>query len=340
MAVYILNIMMAGIDYSLADIDTRSCFFFTQSAQSQLYERLKHEPNIKGAVILSTCNRTELYLSCTDEVEINPFELLCRLMGADINSFQCLHRVRRGDEVFWHLCRLACGVKSQIWGEDQIITQVKTAIAFARENQVTDHNLEVLFRTAVTAAKKIKTTVRFSNADRSVADKTLHVLNLHRTQIAPVRSVLVIGSGQVGRMVACELVKHGYSVAMTRRHHCAKSTDIPAGVNIRDYACRYEDLGDFEAVVSATNSPHHTLTYEAFVNLPVRPGLLIDLAVPRDIDKRIAELPGVSLKDIDSIAKAEVIADHTRQLMEIDAIIEKYNGEFTRWKQYRALVTV
>lgn len=340
LAVCILTLLMAGIDHSLADLDTRALFSFTHAAQAHLYACLCCEPGVSGAVILSTCNRTELYLSCDDSNDhdpssVNPFEILCRLAGVDYASYQHLHKSRADRAVFWHLCHLASGTKSQIWGEDQIIAQVKTAIELARENQATDRHLEVLFRTAITAAKKIRTTVRFTNAERSVAAKTLSWLEQHRPVGQPAPAVLVIGCGQVGRLVASELAAHGYPVAMTRRVHHGQTADFPAGVRAIDYHSRYQEIGDFDAVVSATTSPHQTLSYNEFAALPRRPGLLVDLAVPRDIDKQIASLTGVSLVDIDSLAYSDIVEDHARQLVEIDGIIEHYGKAFKRWMQYR-----
>ncbi|MFQ9800383.1 MAG: hypothetical protein ACLR23_17300 [Clostridia bacterium] len=143
-----MNIRMAGIDYSMAGIDIREQFSLTKSAQREVYRSLKQDRRIFGAVLVSTCNRTELYLSCEAGYEPNPFEILCHIVGQNYEDYTLLHKMRCGDDVFWHLSQMACGAKSQIWGEDQIITQVKNSLLFARENQGTDAYLEVLFRMA------------------------------------------------------------------------------------------------------------------------------------------------------------------------------------------------
>lgn len=329
---------MAGIDHSIANLDQRSCFALSTDAQRELYAHLLQWPGIRGAVIISTCNRTELYVSVEPGSVVDPFQLLCQLLDVDIEAYRDHYRLRQGDLVFRHLCHLACGTKSRIWGEDQIIAQVKDALALSRDCSATDQHLEVLFRTAITAAKKVRSTIRFSNAECSVAKKALAVIRRHRVEYPGdqrLTDVLVIGSGLIGRMVAAELVDHGYRVAVTRRMHGGKSHCFPAGVQLIDYHDRYAHLENYSVVVSATSSPHHTLVLEFFRQVIQKPMLLIDLAVPRDIDPRIAGLPGMIVEDIDSIASDEIQDDHACQLQAIDAVIEKYSQDLQRWRDYR-----
>ena len=153
---------MAGIDHSMAGIDIRQRFSLAKSRQQQILQALFHMEMVEGAVLLSTCNRTEIYLSCREGFSPDPFALFCQAANLPFEDCQGLYKVRRGEECFDHLCLLGSGALSQIWGEDQIITQVKNAITLAREEHCADSLLEVFFRTAVTAAKKIKTTLRFT----------------------------------------------------------------------------------------------------------------------------------------------------------------------------------
>ena len=127
---------MAGIDYSLASLQQREQFALTQSRQRQLLCWIKDQPGILGAVLLCTCNRTELYLSYFPDTAPDPVEMLCGQLHIREQTARPLFRVRQGEkEVFFHLGRLSCGAKSQIWGEDQIITQVKNALALSREEK-------------------------------------------------------------------------------------------------------------------------------------------------------------------------------------------------------------
>lgn len=327
-----MNICMAGIDHSLAGIDIREKFSFTKSRCQELYDSLRQQRGVLGAVLLCTCNRTEVYLSCAEGHAPDPFLLLCAAMGEDAAQYVQLHRCRRGREVFWHLCRLACGAKSQIWGEDQIITQVKNAQAHARACGAIDSYLEVTFRTAIAAAKDIKTQVRFSRAVDSVAVQTLTAI---KSFGQPVEEVLVIGNGEVGKLVARALIDSGYRVSMTLRQYKYSQVELPSGAQAFDYSQRYEQMPRFDAVVSATSSPHHTIKLEGFTQLQRQPALLIDLAVPRDIQRSIGQLPGITLYNVDTLSGQDIAADHRRQLEEIDRLIEKHYADLQKWRRYR-----
>lgn len=323
---------MAGIDYSMAGLAIREKFSFTKTSQHAIYQYIMQQPGIRGGVIITTCNRTEIYLSYeNDECEDDPFGLLCAAIGEDSGAYGTLHKLRAGKEVFWHLCRLACGARSQIWGEDQIITQVKQAQATARECGAADSYLEVLFRMAITAAKKIKTEVKFPRNGNSVACKTKALLE---RQMPCIRNVMVIGNGEVGKMVA-ETLKQHYAVAMTLRQFKHGDMQIAQGVETMEYASRYSRMGDFDAIVSATLSPHYTIEKETFAALPVRPGILVDLAVPRDIDPAIGNMQGVKLYDVDNIADGTIREDRQRLMGEIDGFIAKYYDDFCKWLRYK-----
>ena len=115
-----------------------------------------------GCVLISTCNRTEIYPPPAGRGAPDPAALLCAAAGQEHAPFSHAFVTRRGEDAARHLCEVAAGLKSQIWGEDQIVSQVKTAIAAAREFGGADSVLETLFRTAVSAAKEVKTNVRLT----------------------------------------------------------------------------------------------------------------------------------------------------------------------------------
>ncbi len=327
-----MNLSMAGMDYSLAGIEIRERFALTKSRLHDVYAALKQEPGVCGAVLIATCNRTELYLSTRDDDGRDPFDLLCKALEIDPAGFRAFYRVRRGRDVFHHLGLLSCGAKSQIWGEDQIISQVKNAIEDARGHHAADSVLEVLFRTAITAAKKIKTDLTFSRADGSVADKTARVL---LRQPVPPRRVMVIGNGEIGRLVAQTLVQRGFDTSITLRHYKHGLAEAVDGVTTLDYGERYAQMNTFGAVVSATLSPHFTVEAAPFAALSRRPAVMVDLAVPRDIDPAIGKMKGTCLYDVDSLAGAEIQEDRQRLLRQIEPILQKYDGDFQRWCRFK-----
>jgi len=141
-----LNIRMTGLDWRKAPIGLREALSFTRSRVVELDRLLRAAEGVEGCVLLSTCNRTELYLSCASGAEPEPGALLCAAAGLPYAPFAGAFVTRTGEEAARHLMEVAGGLRSQIWGEDQILTQVKGAAAAAREAGTADGVLEILFR--------------------------------------------------------------------------------------------------------------------------------------------------------------------------------------------------
>ena len=157
-----MSISMIGIDYSRASVDIRAQFSFTKKNAVTALEHLKQESGILGGVLLSTCNRMELWASTQEDWQGSLYDFLCREKEKEPEAYRQYFVERTGEAAAEHLFYLTSGLKSQILAEDQIITQVKDALALSREAYCTDNVLEVLFRKAVTGAKRVKTEVTFS----------------------------------------------------------------------------------------------------------------------------------------------------------------------------------
>lgn len=323
--------MMSGVDYEIAPLDVRELFSFTKSALENAYKEIIAMDNILGVVIISTCNRSEIYLSLEENAEIDPFLVLCEVLSLDYNKYLYLHKNEEGIAVMEHLCQLASGIKSQIWGEDQIITQVKNAIVVAREQNASDNILEVLFRNSIAAAKKIKTSVNLTSRENSVFYKVLQIIKSKNT----IKKVMVIGSGEIGKIMVNSLVENGYHTITTYKTYKYKvGIDNDKAISI-DYFERYNYLFDCDAIISATLSPHHTIDAEVIKKSEKIPSIFIDLAVPRDIDPKVRELPNVILYDIDTLCRAEIKENHMDQIAEIEKIIPKYINDFEKWYKYK-----
>ncbi len=319
-----VNIQMSGIDHSLADVSKRECFALSSNRQREIFQKAKENEDILGLVILSTCNRTEIYLSLKDGTDLDPFKLFLE----DIEDGQ--YRRLSGKQAFLHLGSLSCGAQSRIFGEEQILTQVKSAIAFSRENAASDNLLEVFFRSAIAAAKKVRTQVRFQQSGKSAAEAARRILD--NRDIG--KKILVIGNGEVGRQTARELLSSGYKVSMTRRQYRHSPVSIPKGAEIVDYDRRYEVMCGFDAVISATASPHFTVSKDQLLKCSKIPSLFIDLALPRDIEPQVGEIEGISLLDIDEVADStERFAQREKLLSEIEPFLQQGYEEFMKWKQ-------
>ncbi len=333
-----INIHMAGIDFNKASIEYRERFAMTAAVQAELLRDIKKRADVLGCVIISTCNRMELWVSYDEEPQKKPFDLLCERFCAEPSKYSDYFTLREGEEAVNHLFELACGLKSMVFGEEQILSQVKDAIAFAREQEAADPLLEALFRHAVTAAKKAKTKVRLIAVDRSVAGTMKRLL---KDKLGDLRGVdcLVIGNGEMGKLAAKELISEGAKVTMTLRQYKNGFSEIPAHSRVVDYEERYEQFEKSKAIISATRSPHYTLTYEKILPFAGHEEkYLFDLAVPRDIDPRIAGLKNIRLFDIDDLGARMASGGENAGVAEIREIIGEEMAEFYRWQSVRGIM--
>ncbi len=333
-----MSISMIGIDYSRASVDIRSQFSFTKKSAAAALEHLKREMGVFGGVILSTCNRMELWASTKEDWQGSLYEFLCREKEKEPEAFRRYFIERKGTEAAEHLFYLTSGLKSQILAEDQIITQVKDALSLAREAYCTDNVLEVLFRKAVTGAKRVKTEVTFSRGNSSVIHQAIEKLRQQGYDLTG-RTCMVIGNGEMGKVTAMALKEAGAEVTVTVRQYRSGMVTIPPGCSRINYGERMDFLPECDLVVSATASPNFTLTRELLENVPLRKKLiLIDLAVPRDMEPEIGTLPGVTLYDIDSF-KIDASSPALQASMEQAGVILKEElAEFYSWYQGRALI--
>ncbi|MCI8506362.1 MAG: glutamyl-tRNA reductase [Lachnospiraceae bacterium] len=336
-----MKIKMAGIDYKKAPVEVREQFSMTTSMVERALEESRQIPGVTGCVIISTCNRTEYWISGEDEVfdSLDVAALLCLEKGLPVSEYGTYFTVQEGKAAVHYLMELSCGLRSQIFGDDQIITQVKRAVDMAREQGALDSVLEILFRTAITGAKKVKSKVLLANVDRSVAGAMGELLEREGIPISGKRC-LVIGNGEIGRLAAATLVRLGGKVSMTLRQYKAKEAVIPAGCHVIDYQDRYEALPEMDLVVSATVSPHYTLTKgRAEEYLGREEKVLIDLAIPRDIEPELGNMPGIRLFDMDSFDTIKSEGDQ-RQILVADEILKKYELEYEQWYAFREYVPV
>ena len=333
-----MSISMIGIDYKKASVDVRAQFSFTKKNAAAALENLKKEPGILGCIILSTCNRMEIWASTGEDWKGSLYEFLCREKEKDPREFEKYFVKRGEEEAVEHLFYLTSGLKSQILAEDQIITQVKDALALSREAYCTDNVLEVLFRMAVTAAKKVKTQVSFSRANSSVIHQAIERLEDQGFSLQG-KTCMVIGNGEMGKVTALALKEAGADVTVTVRQYRSGIVTIPQGCDRINYGERLEFLPKCDLVVSATASPNYTLTMEQIENAKI-PGhvVLIDLAVPRDIEPSAGTLNNVTLYDIDSFKIDAVSPKLQASLDQAGEILREQQEEFYNWYNGRDLI--
>ena len=323
-----MKLCMAGIDAS-APFEEREKLSLVRGQVQAMLPRIAEQTGC-AAVLLATCSRTELYLHAEGERALpDPAEALCRAAGVAASAFVTR---REGADAVRHLMHVAAGMQSQIFGDDQIVSQVKDAVALAREAKTTDAVLDTLFRRAVTAGKRVRTETRLTGVPASAAEVGVRRAERFFGSLAGHRAV-VIGNGEMGRLAARALVRAGSEVTVTLRTYRHGETLVPQGCGTVPYDRRLDAIEGADLVVSATTSPHFTLTAAQMQTLLCPPRLLLDLAMPRDIESTAAGAQ-TALFNLDDLGDLGDADDTSRETAE--CILDEETREFFAWLNYRA----
>ena len=323
-----MKLCMAGIDAS-APFEEREKLSLVRGQVQAMLPRIAEQTGC-AAVLLATCSRTELYLHAEGERALpDPAEALCRAAGVAASAFVTR---REGADAVRHLMHVAAGMQSQIFGDDQIVSQVKDAVALAREAKTTDAVLDTLFRRAVTAGKRVRTETRLTGVPASAAEVGVRRAERFFGSLAGRRAV-VIGNGEMGRLAARALVRAGSEVTVTLRTYRHGETLVPQGCGTVPYDRRLDAIEGADLVVSATTSPHFTLTAAQMQTLLCPPRLLLDLAMPRDIESTAAS-GHTALFNLDDLGDLGDADDTSRETAE--CILDEETREFFAWLNYRA----
>jgi len=327
-----LKLIMTGLDHKSSSLNTREKFAVNNEKAKRILADFKNS-GACGCAIISTCNRTELYASLPENSEFSPSQKLCGALGLDFAEYQTYLTERTGTQVIEHLCRVASGLDSQITGDDQIITQVREALELSRDQNCTDSFLETMFNLSIHAAKDIKTNVLHGTLGASsVPEKTVEKLKA-MCQLTD-QNALVIGSGKIGRLVAELLIKENARVTITLRSHKKGVFQIPEKADTISYDERYSAVEKANIVISATTSPHLTLLYDEINTLKKQPNIIIDLAVPRDVESSIKSLQGVTLLTIDDIAgEARLLPPES--ILIIESVIGEHITKYSQWLEFK-----
>lgn len=336
-----MRLELASINFKNSTIEDREKLAFSQEEIIDILNKLKKKRSVSGCVILATCNRTEIYMSRTkinlaEEIEDSlkkEYEATCDqllLEALGITNLQVAFEHKRDEDVAFYLTELASGLKSQILGEGQIVTQIGSAWQLAKGQECTDSVLNVLFQGAVAAGKKVLTKVKISNVPLSSAYAAFDLIRNNFDTLKG-KKALLVGNGNMSRLMQELLTETGCDVFVTIRGYTHGNNQVVEGCKKIAYADRYQYMEQADFVVSATRSPHRTIKLERLVaEVTNIPSLMVDLAMPRDIDEAVNTV--CTLKNINELGFQTEVDEDT--LSRVYAIIEESVAEFYHWYSY------
>jgi glutamyl-tRNA reductase len=335
-----MHIVVVGLNYKTAPVEIREKLSFNQAELPLAMKRLKEQKSILENIIVSTCNRTEIY-AVVDQLHTGRYYIKSFLSDwfdiakEEISPFLTIHE---DDAAIEHLYRVACGLDSMVLGETQILGQVRTSFLDAQEEQTVGTVFNQLFKQTITLAKRAHSeteiganAVSVSYAAVELAKKIFgHLTNKH---------VVILGAGKMGELAVQNL--HGNGVEkVTVLNRTLEKAELLA-TKFRGEAKPMEMLEsvltEADIVISSTGSKDYVITEavmaKALKKRKGRPIFMVDIAVPRDLDPALSNLDSVFLYDIDDlegIVEANMQERQT-EAEKIELMIEKEIVEFKQW---------
>ena len=322
-----------SVTYRKAPVDVREKFAWTNKDIDRFQNEEEIASSENGMVILSTCNRSEIYFSSDIGME-NMIRMVKERRGIDDQTFDEYADLYLDEDAAKHLFEVTCGMDSMVLGEDEIQRQVKDAYQFAHELGKTGIEINMLFQGALKCSRKIKAGTDIKYLPVSIGTLTANYAAEFAGKLGRKANALVLGaSGKIGSVVVKDMIDLGcFNMYCTmRKHHIELSEEKNAEITEVDYDERYSLMNDADIVISATKSPHCVITRaEMEANIDdYKERLMIDLAIPRDIEKEVAEIKGVSLYDVDFIKTMSEENNRKKAELrkEMEAIVEEVYGE-------------
>lgn len=319
-----MELACLGLNHRSAPVEIRERFAVSPSHLGEKARELLELEGIDEGVVLSTCNRTEFYLSGPSAE--TAIRALRAKLGDDPEHWYESHRI----ETARHLCRVAGGLDSMVLGETEIFGQVKQAYREALDAGATSAVLNRLFQRVFGVGKKIRTQTRIQEGATSVAGAAVELAEKIFGKLKGCR-VIVVGAGEMSRQTAQALVSRGASSVFVTNRSLERAEALAAEMGGR--AVRFDEwqgaLAGVDVVISSTGAPHHVIRpfhIEAVRRIrKFRPLFLIDIAVPRDIDPAVAEIEEAYLYDIDTLQQqAQEARDRRRaQIADCERLIDE-----------------
>lgn len=335
-----MQLVVLGLNHKTAPVEVRERFSISADRISQGLRHLEDYAAIDEAVVLSTCNRSEMYAAVEeDSEELQTLKQFLFDLAGNEESIDDYLYCYTGEDCIRHLFEVASSLDSLVLGEGQILSQVKKAYAIARDSGTTSTVLNTLFHRAIAVGKRVRTDTRIAFKPVSVSYAAVELARKMFGVLAD-SNVLVFGAGQMAELTVQHLVSKGIKKIYVANRSLPKAKILADkfGGEAVPLAEAYKLAVDIDVVVTSTGAPHYVIkpweTQQIMTRRKGRPLVFVDIAVPRDVDPDVAEIKGVQLYNIDDLeavvgrnvkereneaAEAVVIVNE-----EVDALVEKF----------------
>jgi glutamyl-tRNA reductase len=335
-----MHTIVIGINYKTAPVEIRERLSFNEADLADAIKKLNAKKSILENIILSTCNRTEIY-AVVDQLHTGRYyikEFLSEWFGIEQKEFSPFLFGYEDDGAIDHLFNVTCGLNSMVLGETQILGQVRTSFMLSQQEGTTGTVFNHLFKQAITLAKRAHSETDIGANAVSVSYAAVELAKKIFGSLAN-KHVLIFGAGKMGELAAQNLHGNGVKKVTVINRTYEKAQDLANRFsgNARTLAELEKSLAEADILISSTGAKDFVISKEMMVKVEKKrkgkPLFMVDIAVPRDLDPQIADLENVFLYDIDDlegIVEAN-LQERKKAAEKIMLMIEKEIVEFKQW---------
>jgi glutamyl-tRNA reductase len=302
-------LMVIGVNHRTAPVAVRERFWISESKRLEALVSLERAEGIEEVIVLATCNRTEFILWASDAgLAANS---ILRFLSAEYGLKLCewKHFYRLLDEAaLLHIFRVASSLDSLVLGEPQIVSQVKAAWAQAQKANSTGRYLDAVLQKALTVSKRVRNETAIGNSAVSVPTAAVELARQALGTLAD-KQVLVLGAGKMSELSARYLLSQGARsvCVINRTYEHAVELAATLGGPAAAFDERWQRMKEADIVISSTSCPHTILSRDeaamVVCSRQTRPLVMVDVAMPRDIDGAVRDIPGIFLYDLDDLER-------------------------------------
>jgi glutamyl-tRNA reductase len=333
-------IAVVGLSHKTAPVEIREKLAFPEKELPEALRRLVSDGGVGEGMIVSTCNRVEVYAVGDDETSLlaGVVRFLSGFRQFPEETLRPHIYLHAGSSAVRHVMRVSCSLDSMVMGEPQILGQVKDAYDRALEAGTTGKILNELMKKNFQAAKTVRTDTGIARSAVSISFAAVELARKIFNDLAG-KSVMIIGAGEMSELAVKHLVSQGVTDILVANRTFERAVELAEAFH--GSAIRFEDLTEHlvmsDIVISSTGAPHFILTADMLRKVIYerknRPMFLIDIAVPRDIDPKVNDLDNVYLYDIDNLAAVVEanVRERQKEAEKAGEIIEREVGVFGAW---------
>lgn len=324
-----------GVSYKKADAETRGKFSVSKENQTALLNSAK-EKGVNSIFIISTCNRTEIFGFANRPCLL--IELLCDFSEGTVKEFNAICNINKDQEAISHLFRIGTGLESQILGDYEIVGQLRQSFKLAKQLKTTNAYVERLVNCVLQASKRVKNDTKLSSGTTSVSYAAVQYIIKNLPDYNS-KNILVFGLGKMGKHTCKNLAEYTQNkqVCLINRTEEKTIQFVKEHASIRKSEIEnlQEEVSKADILIVSTGSDKPTITTEHISkNKEI---LILDLSMPENVAREVADFKDVSLVNVDELSKItdETLAVRQQEIPFAKEIIETHKAEFNSWLNHR-----